>query len=73
MVCEELDGQLEQTAISAYQLTTPEQVVEGIRDEYCSMKKDDKKYNTAVAQILKENKIVVEFQFNGEPVSCCQC
>ena len=35
----ELDGQLEQTAISAYHLTTPEQVVEGIRDEYCSMKK----------------------------------
>lgn len=73
-----LNGRPEQTAISAYSLTVPEQVVEGIRDEYCSMKKPEKegdmhKYNTAVAQILKENKIVVEFQFNGEPVSCCRC
>lgn len=67
-----LNGRPEQTAISAYRLTVPEQVVEGIRDEYCSMKKDDKKYNTAVAQILKKNKIVLEFQFNGVPVSCCR-
>ena len=37
-----LNGKPEEKAISAYQLTTPEQVVEGIRDEYCSMKKDDK-------------------------------
>lgn len=59
-------------------LKTPKQVVEGIRDEYCSMKKikkensDAYKYNTAVAQILKKNNIVVEFQFKGESVSCCR-
>lgn len=59
-------------------LKTPKQVVEGIRDEYCSMKKtkkengDEYKYNTAVAQILKKNNIVVEFRFKGESVSCCR-
>ncbi|WKZ17495.1 MAG: putative CRISPR-associated protein [Candidatus Jettenia sp. CY-1] len=70
-----LVGKPEQIKISKeFCLKTPKQIVEGIRDEYCSMKKKDggAKYNTAVAQILKENKIVVEFQFNGKPASCCR-
>ncbi|MCF8090687.1 MAG: hypothetical protein K9L23_21835 [Desulfotignum sp.] len=47
-------------------LDTPEKIVAGIRDEYCS-----KKYSE-VAKILFDNNMTIEFQLNGSPVSCWQ-
>ena len=46
------------------QLDQPEKIVQGIRDEYCS-----KKYSE-VAEILQQSGITVEFQYNGQTVSC---
>jgi putative CRISPR-associated protein (TIGR02619 family) len=45
-------------------LQQPEQIVQVIRDEYCS-----KKYSE-VAKILKDADIIVVFQYNGHPVPC---
>lgn len=39
-------------------------IVEGIRDEYCSKK------NSEVAEILNRNNIVLEFQYKNNPVHC---
>ena len=45
-------------------LQQPEQIVQVIRDEYCS-----KKYSE-VAEILKDANIIVVFQYKGNPVPC---
>jgi len=45
-------------------LALPEQVVKGIRDEYCS-----RKYNE-VASVLRDAGIGVEFQYQGVSVDC---
>ena len=45
-------------------LAFPKQIIQGIRNEYCS-----KKYNE-VAKILNDAGIRIEFQYQGEPVTC---
>jgi len=48
------------------ELDTPQKIVEGIREEYCSKK------SAEVAEILHGFGITVEFQYNGKPVACWQ-
>lgn len=45
-------------------LVKPKQIVQGIRDEYCSRKYSE------VASVLKEAGIIIEFRYNGQAVTC---
>ncbi len=56
-------GYPERSVVNAA-LTKPDQIVQGIRDEYCSRK------NSEVASVLKEAGIAIGFRYNGHPVAC---
>ncbi|MEE4356570.1 MAG: hypothetical protein V2I97_08870 [Desulfococcaceae bacterium] len=59
-----------ENAVITAELDKPEKIVDGFRDEYC--RKEKKSWVSEVAQILYDNGITIEFQFEGKTVGCWQ-